>query len=77
MKTPVDLRLRAEARRFVFRFACDDCAHFAASSDAPTADTPAADTPAAGSCSLGFVPEPRCDALDRGELELCKAFELT
>jgi hypothetical protein len=29
VKTPVDARLAAEANRFDFRFACDDCVHFA------------------------------------------------
>jgi hypothetical protein len=28
VKTLVDARLRLEAARFGFRFACDDCAHF-------------------------------------------------
>jgi hypothetical protein len=28
MKTLVDDRLREQARRFAFRFACDDCVHF-------------------------------------------------
>ena len=29
VRTPVDARLAAEAARFAFRFACDDCVHFA------------------------------------------------
>ena len=31
MKTRVDLVLREEARRFSFRFACHDCAHWTGS----------------------------------------------
>ncbi len=61
MRTPVDPRLRAEAARFAFRFACDDCVHFAEH---------------AGRCSLSYPPEPRRDALQRTHLELCKEFEL-
>jgi len=29
MKTRVTLRFLEESRRFVLRYACDDCAHFA------------------------------------------------
>lgn len=61
MKTHVDLRLRMEAERFAFRFACDDCAHFAAT---------------ASTCSLSFEAAPRRAALEENHLELCKAFEL-
>lgn len=70
MKTLVDPHLRAQARRFAFRFACDDCAHFSPS----TAD--AVGAVPGGRCSLGFAAAPRRDALDGEELELCKAFEL-
>jgi hypothetical protein len=28
MKTMIDKRLRAEAKLFLLRFSCDDCAHF-------------------------------------------------
>jgi hypothetical protein len=61
MKTRVDERLRVEAQRFAFRFACDDCVHFAA---------------AAARCSLDYPPSPRRDALLDSEFELCKTFEL-
>jgi hypothetical protein len=63
MKTPVDDRLRDEAQRYAFRFACDDCVHF----DAATSR-----------CSLGYPSAPRRDALDARAalLELCKSFEL-
>ena len=70
MKTPVDARLLEEAHRLHFRFACDDCAHFA---------------PATERCSFGYLASPRRSELDRGSsapgsplrlLELCKAYEL-
>jgi hypothetical protein len=61
MRTSVDERLRAEALRFSFRFACDDCAHFDVSSDR---------------CSLAYVAAPRQDALEDAAVELCKTFEL-
>jgi hypothetical protein len=61
MRTRVDERLRHEAARFAFRFACDHCAHFDAS---------------AVRCSLGYPPAPRHDALEEAHVELCKSFEL-
>jgi len=61
VRTPVDERLRDEAARFAFRFACDDCAHFEAAADR---------------CSLGYPAAPRRDGLDRRHIELCKSFEL-
>jgi hypothetical protein len=61
MRTRVDDRLREEAARFSFRFACDDCAHF---------------DPGAARCSLGYPAEPRRDALSHPFLELCKEFDL-
>jgi hypothetical protein len=61
VRTVVDDRLRLEAARFSFRFACEDCAHF----DAPAAR-----------CSLSYPAAPRRDALSGRHLELCKAFEL-
>ncbi|MCL2447970.1 MAG: hypothetical protein FWD17_03385 [Polyangiaceae bacterium] len=64
MKTRVDERLRIEAARFAFLFACEDCAHF----DGAVAP--------AGRCSLGFSPAPRRGALDQDSLESCKTFEL-
>jgi hypothetical protein len=65
VRSPVDARLREEAARFVFRFACEDCAHFDERRDR---------------CSLGYPAAPRRDVLDAAHndscLELCKAFEL-
>ncbi len=61
MKTPIDERFRAEARRFAFRFACEDCEHF---------------DPDAARCSLGYPAAPKREALEGRHLELCKAFEL-
>ena len=61
MRTTVDDRAREEARRYVFRFACDDCVHF----DAEHAR-----------CSLAYPAAPRRDALERESVELCKGFEL-
>lgn len=72
MKTRVDARFRDEARRFAFRFACDECAHF---------DIPGV------RCSLGYPAAPRRAELDvaaptapegatESALELCKSFEL-
>ena len=59
----VDERLRAEARRYRFAFACPDCAQF---------------DPDFTRCSLGFPTEPHRDpGLDgREEVIFCKAFEL-
>jgi hypothetical protein len=72
VKTRVDVRLLAEARRFAFRFACDDCAHFAVhrAQEAAVALAPA------DACSLGYPAAPRPDALAGADLELCKSFEL-
>ena len=61
MRTRVDARLRGEAERFAFRFACEDCAHFERTG---------------ASCSLSYHAAPRQDALWHVHLELCKAFEL-
>jgi hypothetical protein len=61
VRTLVDERLRDEARRFAFRFACDDCAHFDAEPER---------------CSLAYPATPRRDDMGRAHLELCKAFEL-
>jgi hypothetical protein len=61
VRTPVDARLRDEAARFAFRFACDDCAHFDERRER---------------CSLGYPAAPRRDALDAAHVELCKAYEL-
>jgi hypothetical protein len=61
VKTLVDDRLRAEASRFAFRFACDDCAHF---------------DPEGERCSFAYPAAPRRDALAATRVELCKTFEL-
>jgi hypothetical protein len=65
MRSRIDARLRSEAARFVFRFACEECAHF--------------DEGRQG-CSLGYPAAPRRDALDTAGveacMELCKEFEL-
>jgi hypothetical protein len=61
VRTLVDARLRDEAARFAFRFACDDCTHFDARRER---------------CSLGYPAAPRRDALSATHLELCKSYEL-
>jgi hypothetical protein len=61
VKTRVDARLRDEAARFAFRFACEDCAHFDA---------------ARSRCSLGYPDAPRRRDLEGASLELCKEWEL-
>ncbi len=69
MRTLVDGRLRDEAARFAFRFACDDCAHFDRARER---------------CSLSYPAAPRRHALEiarpgaigDGSVELCKTFEL-
>jgi hypothetical protein len=73
MRIRVDARLTTEAARVGFRFACEDCVHFAPDGDR---------------CSLGHPPEPRRSALDpwshdAGDgpgperyLETCKDFDL-
>jgi hypothetical protein len=67
MRILVDVRLRTEAARVAFRFACEDCAHFA---------------PAVERCSLGHPPEPRRHVLEGAglhrerHLETCKDFDL-
>jgi hypothetical protein len=61
VKTLIDARLREEASRFAFRFACDHCAHF---------------DEARERCSLAYPAAPRRHALDGDGLEFCKAFDL-
>ena len=65
MRSSVDARLRDEAARFVFRFACEHCANFDEGRER---------------CSLGYPAAPRREALDatlaESCLELCKEFEL-
>jgi hypothetical protein len=61
VKTLVDERLRRQALRFDFRFACEDCGHF---------------DDVLACCSLGYVAAPRRDALEGVAIELCKTFEI-
>jgi hypothetical protein len=65
VKTPVDARLVADAARFSFRFACDDCAHFAPEADA---------------CGNAWPVRLRRSAIDPAPLvesvAFCKEFEL-
>jgi hypothetical protein len=61
VRTQVDERLREEASRFSFRFACEDCLHRAGEGRA---------------CTLEYPPAPRRDDLGGPELELCKSFEI-
>jgi hypothetical protein len=66
VKTRADVRLREEAARFAFRFACDDCVHFDL---------------ARARCAHGYPAAPRQDALATSaspddELAFCKEFEL-
>jgi hypothetical protein len=60
VKTRVDPVLRDEARRFAFRFACDDCAHWTGT--------------ACGNAWPTFVPQGAIDEGD--EVVFCKEFEL-
>jgi hypothetical protein len=64
VKTPVDLPLVHEAARFELRFACEDCAHFAAER-APT-------------CGNGWPLLVRRAEIEAAgaELSFCKEFEL-
>ncbi len=63
MKHQVDARLVEEAVRHALRFACEDCAHWAARSRA---------------CTHGYPRGPAREALaeSSGEIEFCKEFEL-
>jgi hypothetical protein len=65
VRTLVDARLRDEAERYAFRFACDDCVHFDERGRG-----------GAGCCSLRYPAEPRRTALEQEHLQLCKEFEL-
>lgn len=64
MKTPVDDRLREEARAFSLRFTCEHCAHF---------------EPERARCGNGYPTEPHAgvDLSVRPELEFCKEFEFS
>jgi hypothetical protein len=61
LKTRVDELLRAQAKAYALRFACDDCAHFERD---------------AGACSLGYPAAPRRPEVEGPSLEFCKSFEL-
>ena len=63
MKIRVDDRLRREAERFAFRYACEDCVHAGCADQALC-------------CSLGYPAGPREGALDGAQFEPCKSFEL-
>jgi hypothetical protein len=65
VKTVVDARLRDEARRYAFRYACEDCIHFCQG---------AAQT--RQSCSLAYPASPRRAALEAPAVEFCKSFEV-
>jgi hypothetical protein len=62
MKTPVDERLRDEARAFSFRFGCEDCAYF---------------DPNQARCGNGYPTAPHAGVklAVAHELEFCKEFE--
>jgi hypothetical protein len=62
VNTPVDERLRREAIRLAFRFACEDCAHASIENGLR--------------CSLGYPAAPRRQALRETHLDFCKSFEL-
>jgi hypothetical protein len=59
----VDEQLRGEARRFVLRFGCESCVHFA---------------PEARSCGNGYPTAPHLliDLQRVEKLEFCKEFEV-
>jgi hypothetical protein len=64
VKTAVDPRLLGEVERFTLRFACDDCAHFAAERG-PT-------------CGNGWPVRLRRSDIEPGadDVAFCKEFEL-
>ena len=61
MKTIVDAQLRDEAKRFLLRYRCDDCAHF----DAEGAR-----------CVHGYPTEEHRRGIDADVIVFCKEFEL-
>jgi hypothetical protein len=73
MRTLVDARLREEAERFSFRFACDDCVHF---DEGGPVGASGADNVTDRRCSLRYPAAPRRTALADEHVELCKEFEL-
>jgi hypothetical protein len=62
VKTPVDARLRDEARRFVLRFACEDCGHWTGAT--------------CGNGWPGRVAREALEREDATEVVFCKEFEL-
>ncbi len=71
MKSAVDERLRDEAARFAFRFACEDCSH---ATGPPAASICSSES--APRCSLGYPAAPLREALGEHAVEFCKEFEL-
>jgi hypothetical protein len=63
VRTLIDSNLRAEAKRFAFRFTCGDCVHFAAEKSA---------------CANGYPTRAHLgiDLEVEETLEFCKEFEL-
>lgn len=64
MRTPVDERLRREAKRFELRFSCPHCAYF---------------DEASGRCSEGYPNQDHLspELAERSVLLFCKSFELS
>jgi hypothetical protein len=62
--TPIDERLRAEAERYRFRFACPDCAYF---------------EPHSRTCSEGYPNHEHIEPslARRASVVFCKSFELS
>lgn len=63
MRHTVDARLRAEARTFALRFACEDCVHF---------------DPERRACVHGYIERPSATDFEPGSppMAFCKEFEL-
>jgi len=60
METPVDERLRDEARRFHLVFTCDDCSCF---------------QPESSSCAHGYPTAPHRRSLEGDVIVFCKEFD--
>jgi hypothetical protein len=62
VQTPVDERLRAEAKRYRLQFTCEACAHFDGNE----------------ACSHGYPTQPHraINLAESSQLEFCKEFEL-
>jgi len=61
LKTPVDARLRDEAKRFLLRHRCDDCANFDAAGE---------------KCVHGYPTEEHRRGVEADVIVFCKEFEL-